>query len=357
MKKFWNLVTNDSGESELTIEGPIAQEESWWYDTVTPKAFKAELKKVENNRLTVTINSGGGDVFAANAIYLALKEHKAEVTAKIAFAASAATIIAMGASKIKIPASAYFMIHNPWSGVWGDANEMRKMADTLDVIKDGIMNAYIEKTGKNKEELSVLMDNETWLTGEKAVESGFCDELMFDPNPPQAAMNGKFMIVNSVSHDMSHFKNLPAPSAQVIQAPNNVAPPIVATENPQTKGEPEEMKIENAAELMAQNKAVYDEVHNSAVTAERARIKAIDEIADSVDSELVVKAKAEGWSADQLALNAVKEGKFKNLQHVENLKKDAQNANKVEGDDAEVIEDEDAGVLAMVENMAKKYVR
>lgn len=351
-KKFWNLITNDLGEVELTIEGTIAQEESWWSDTITPKLFRAELEKVSDKPISLVINSGGGDVFAANAIYLAIKEHKGEVTAKIAFAASAATIIAMAADKIKIPASSYFMIHNPWSFAWGDANEMRKMADTLDTIKDGIMNAYIEKTGKSKDELSALMDAETWYTGDKAVENGFCDEVMFDPAPVQNAMNGSFMIVNSVSHDLSKFKNLP----KAAEPPKNVTPPPAVTENNHTKGDPE-MKIENAADLMAQNKAVYDEVHNSAVTAERNRIKAIDDIANSVDSELVAKAKAEGWTADQLALNAIKEGKFKNLQHVENLKKDAEGANKVEGDDAEVIEDEDAGVLNFVAQTTQKYVR
>jgi hypothetical protein len=232
------------------------------------------------------------------------------------------------------------------------------MAETLDVIKDGIMNAYVEKTGKNKDELAKLMDEETWYTGEKAVENGFADRTYGGNEMP--VMNSMNMIVNSISHDLSKFKNLPK-----VQQPTNQPPEKTAIENnkPSEKGD-HEMEIKNAADLKASNSAIYDEILNQGKqegqNAEKSRQAAIDEIANNIDGDFVAKAKAEGWTAEQLALNAMKEGKFKNQMVVKNLEDDAQTANKVDGDapaDQDQDKDKEGLMLNSIADIAAKTLK
>ena len=122
--RFWDFVARNSeadAPAELILYGDISSGNSWYDDEITPKQFDEELKALGDvDEITVRINSGGGDVFAANAIYTRLKDHKAKINVKIdGWAASAATIIAMAGDTIQIPASGVFMIHNPKMGVLG----------------------------------------------------------------------------------------------------------------------------------------------------------------------------------------------------------------------------------------------
>lgn len=172
MKKFWNITNN-----ELRLDGTIA-EESWWGDEVTPKAFREELKTVKGD-ITVYINSPGGDVFAGSQIYTALKEHKGKVTVKIdGLAASAASVIAMAGDTVVMAPTAYMMIHNPLTCVFGNKEDLKKASKVLDEVKEGLLNAYEDKTGLAREKISALMDAETWMSARSALELGFCDEVL-----------------------------------------------------------------------------------------------------------------------------------------------------------------------------------
>lgn len=155
-KRFWSFrnSTETGGDAELVLYGSISST-SWWGDDVTPKQFSDDLKALGDiQALTVRINSGGGDVFAAFAIYnrlLDLRKKGVKVSAVVdGWAASAATVICMGAEKISIPAAAMFMIHDPAVGSFGyyKAEELEKMADELKTIKQAIVAAYAGKTGK-----------------------------------------------------------------------------------------------------------------------------------------------------------------------------------------------------------------
>ena len=179
MNKFWkfkNQVSHD-GSSHLYLEGTIASE-TWWGDEVTPEAFRNELRQMKGD-LMVHINSQGGDVFAGVTIYNALKDYakgKGKVTVKVdGLAASIASVVAMAGDEIIMAPGTMMMIHNPWSMGVGSADELRKAADTLDEIKDAILPIYTERSGLSDEEVQELMDNETWMTAEKAVELGFAD--------------------------------------------------------------------------------------------------------------------------------------------------------------------------------------
>ena len=179
--RFWNLIPDDEtpGDGVLDIEGPIS-EDDWWGDGCSSREFRKALAGVGN--VTVHINSPGGDVMAGAEIYSARREHsmngKGKVTVIVtALAASAASVVAMAGDEILISPVAYMMIHNPWSMAVGDAREMRKTAKVLDEISEGLITAYQQRTGKGRDELKKMLENETWMSATRCVEEGFADDI------------------------------------------------------------------------------------------------------------------------------------------------------------------------------------
>ena len=184
MEKFWKFVQNrapdmsqETGERTLFLNGTIA-EESWFDDEVTPQLFKDELNSGDGD-ITVWINSPGGDCVAAAQIYNMLMDYKGNVTVKIdGIAASAASVIAMAGTKVLVSPVSMLMIHNPATVAFGDTAEMQKAIAMLDEVKESIINAYEIKTGMSRAKISRLMDAETWMDANSAVEMGFADEIM-----------------------------------------------------------------------------------------------------------------------------------------------------------------------------------
>jgi len=231
VRQFWNLVTKDTNtgtEAVLTLEGEIASEESWWYDTVTPQAFRAELARCKGP-LTVWINSPGGDPFAASAIYTALIEYKSKgrVTGKISgIAASAASVIAMAADDLLMSPTAYLMVHNPWTIAMGDSRELAKVAGVLDEIRDGMINAYMAKTGYSKAEIIAFLDDETYMNSTSAMDNKFCDGILYadqaakdaGAKPPKAMFGRNQFYAMAVKAVQDHPKDPPA-------APDDKIPP------------------------------------------------------------------------------------------------------------------------------------
>ena len=182
-----NQIPSKDGPSERTLylDGAIA-EESWFDDDVTPKLFKDELN-LGSGDITVWINSPGGDCVAAAQIYNMLKDYPGRVTVKIdGIAASAASVIAMAGDKTYVSPVSMLMIHNPSTIAIGDHAEMQKAIEMLDEVKKSIINAYVLKTGLSRARLSHLMDAETWMNANTAVELGFADGLITrDAFPPE----------------------------------------------------------------------------------------------------------------------------------------------------------------------------
>jgi len=179
LKKFWQWVRDETTESRtLYLNGPIA-EETWWGDEQTPAAFKKELLS-GSGPVTVWINSPGGDVFAAAQIYNMLMEYAGAVIVKIdGIAASAASVIAMAGGEVHMSPVSMLMIHNPSTIAWGDSEEMLRAKALLDEVKESIINSYELKTGLSRAKLSHLMDNETWMNANKAVDLGFADKILY----------------------------------------------------------------------------------------------------------------------------------------------------------------------------------
>ena len=191
-------------ERTLFLNGTIA-EESWFDDDVTPQIFKDELNSGTGD-ITVWINSPGGDCVAAAQIYNMLMDYKGSVTVKIdGIAASAASVIAMAGTKVLVSPVSMLMIHNPMTVAFGNSAEMQKAIDMLASVKDSILNAYEIKTGLSRTKLSHLMDAETWMDANKAIELGFADEIMQRsaitdevPVPQVSMMFSRTEVVNSL---------------------------------------------------------------------------------------------------------------------------------------------------------------
>lgn len=331
--KFWNFIPAAGNKPpELLLYGAISSQQSWWEDRVTPGKFNEELAALGDvSEIIVRINSGGGDVFAANAIFTRLKDCSAKITVKIdGWAASAATIIAMAGDTIKIAKNGVFMIHDPAMTVWDTftAEDFEKMAEELKVIKQSIVNTYAMKSGRDTQDIEQLMSVETWWTGEDAVSNGFCDEIMFD-DVSTAVENSSHVVVNSVSLDVSSYKTLPR---SLFNSPKN---PGCFTNTSAAKTQKKEEQnmatnesITTVEALTAEYPDLVAKIVSNAKEEERARIKDIKETALNGFEDIVEDAMFEHpVSAAEVALKIVNEQKKQGGTYLANRDADVTDSN------------------------------
>lgn len=205
--RFWQIKNQVNGSGEILLYGPIASSRSWFNDTVTPQEFVRDLESLNGKDVTVRINSGGGDVFAAHAIHNQLVAYKGRVTVIIdGLAASAATIVAMAGQKIIMPSNSMMMIHNPAIGMddYYTAEDLQKYVDALTAIKGSIVAAYKKRCKLSSEELEILMDAETWMGAQECLDKGFADEIN---GSIETVLNGNTLIINSAKYDLTAYKN------------------------------------------------------------------------------------------------------------------------------------------------------
>ena len=176
MKRFWNW-SGPQNQRVLTISGTIA-EDSWVDDEVTPQVFQDELSQGKGP-IDLWLNSPGGDCVAASRIYTMLMNYPDDVNVKIdGIAASAASVIAMAGTKVSMAPTAMIMIHNPLTIVGGQKEDLDQAVQMLTETKESIINAYELKTNLPREKISSMMDDETWMNVNKAIELGFADNML-----------------------------------------------------------------------------------------------------------------------------------------------------------------------------------
>lgn len=172
-----SVVFANSDTATITMYDPIGSD--GWSDGVTAKRIAAALRSIGPKDVTVSINSPGGDFFEGIAIYNLLREHPHKITVKVVgLAASAASIIAMAGDEIQVAKTGFLMIHNAWVYAIGNRHDLREAADTLDEF-DGVMaQLYADATGISLKDAAKLMDEETWMGGQAAVDAGFATSLL-----------------------------------------------------------------------------------------------------------------------------------------------------------------------------------
>ena len=230
MKRLWELKqAADTGVLELYIYGDVQGDGyDWWTDQTiesetSANHFREELAKYPNvTQINVYINSYGGSVFEGTAIYNQLRRHPAHKTVYIdGFACSVASVIAMAGDEVVMPRNAMMMIHNAYMYTCGNAAELRKSADDLDVINRGNRQAYLQKAGEKlgEEELVAMLDAETWLTAEDCLRLGLADRYAEkDADMSQVAQVLQHAKLN-LEQRISIQKSLAAQLREMVQAP------------------------------------------------------------------------------------------------------------------------------------------
>lgn len=340
-RKFWQFRNSAEGDSaELLFYGPIA-EESWWGDEVTPRQFADDLKALGNvGSIRVRMHSPGGDVFAAHAIHSQLKAHPAKVTVYIdGLAASAASVVAMAGDTVIMPRNAMMMIHNPWTITWGDARDLRSMADVLDKVRDSIIAAYEAKTGLDRNRLIGLLNSETWMTAAEAKDLGFADEID-EPINVSASIRGGAYIVNGVGFDLAKFKTIPASflagkevienMAKVKAQEEEILETPEAGEAEETPEAPEaeidaqaqaEEPVEGEAEESSEQEAAADPIAQ-AKAEERARIQALQALARPGAEQIIADAIESGADPRDVALAICQSDSVRNAERMDARRRD-----------------------------------
>lgn len=311
MGRFWEIKNDAGADTELLLYGAIS-DRSWSSDDVTPRLFAEDLHALGGKSLTVRINSPGGDVFAAQSIYNQLRTYGGRVTVRIdGLAASAATIVACAGDTVIMPMNALYMIHNPATVTVGDAAEMRTAADVLDTVRETIVNVYQKRTSDHltAEELTAMMDDETWMTAQEALSYGFVDQIDEQSTVTNCVKDGH-LIVNSVSCDLGKFRH----ADKVRELLNRKDSVIPMGEN--TGGNDLLNKIKDllggTAKEQADGEPAPTASADDAVQAERARLLALDALDDRTNAavtKIVNLAKENGSTAADVQpyVDAVKE--------------------------------------------------
>lgn len=214
--KYFQFVKLNETVTELYIYGDIRKPsfiERWLEiddDTrVDAFNFKDALNQVDTPNLLVRINSMGGSVSEGLAIYGLLSDFSGHLITQVdGFACSAASVIFMAGTERIMPENSLIMIHNAWTETSGDPNQLRKMADDLEMITKPSVNIYVNKTGLAEDEVKTMMDNETWMDYKLAFEKGFATSIQKEDNTQQSIKDINSYIRNLVSENFHLKKQL-----------------------------------------------------------------------------------------------------------------------------------------------------
>lgn len=313
MNKFWNLKT-DGQKSRIDLFGYVGGSKEW-NDGFNEKEFLDEFRAIpETNELEISVNSFGGSVYTALSIYALLKAHKGPIAFRIdGTAMSAATIItSVPSAKVTMPKGSMMMIHKVSSIAMGNTDDLRKAADDMEKLEENIISIYVEKTGRDADEIREKVNAETYFTAEEAVEFGLADEID-DTLEVENRLCGDVVMCNGLQFDAKHFAHIPEDflKAEMPQASAQI-------ENPKEEKpmDFETLKAEFANEIEAIRIEAMEQARlegiEQGIAQERARIQAIEEIAVVGHEDLVNAAKFDtGVTAEALAVAILKAEKVK----------------------------------------------
>lgn len=316
--KFWNMASVSDDEGEITLYGDVMSQQpvDWWTGEpepglyITPEGFMEDLAAVKDkSKITVKLNSCGGDLYTGIAIHNALKALPGEVNVVVeGIAASAASVIMCAGDTVTVYPGSLIMIHGVSVMLWDYLNiqDMKQLMKGMDASERAVAEIYNAKTGIEVDTLRSMMTKETWLTGREAQEKGFADALKEDENGPNMSMSSdkKVLFVNGVHHNIEGLHNVPGtipvaahatpPAAQKMAKPGvNKRPTAKAAKteggnNPMTIDELRATHPELVTQIEQEARAAEQTASAEAVAAERQRINEIDSIAASIPDQALV---------------------------------------------------------------------
>lgn len=207
MKKYFQLTTSEDGTTaDLDIYGDISS--CWWDDdAMSASKLSKQLDELGDvSQINVHINSYGGEVAEGLAIYSALRRHKARVrTTCDGFACSIASVIFMAGDERLMSDASLLMIHNAWTSAWGvNAADLRKLADDMDSITSASKSAYMARVSITEDELTELMDAETWISPADAVDMGFATAIETFESGDKASQGARDALMALVMASVEH---------------------------------------------------------------------------------------------------------------------------------------------------------
>lgn len=329
--------------AKIDIRGAIVPDgEQWIYDwygipAVSPKRIMQQIERATANHdkeLIVNINSPGGSVYAASEIYAHIKKFPGDSVSEITgVCASAASIIMTGTKRTVIAPVGTVMIHNASVVAQGDYRDMEAMKQLLIQTNQAIMQTYIAKTGKSEEELTEMMNAETWMNAKQALEHGFVDEIMFESDIPITASNADVNANGLLPQEViDKMRNLLASDPNIlVKNSASTGVPIEPEQEPEAEGDTEIMDLK---ELNAKHPDLVEQIKNEAgkeaISAERKRVQAIDDITPPGMEKLANKAKFEtGVTAEQFAVEVLKAQKDQTQTQIQNRMTDAEPLNQI----------------------------
>ena len=286
---MWKVTNQSESSAEILLYDEIANfyDEDWGF--ISAKALINKVKAFGNiKNITLRINSVGGDLGEALAMYNYFRMMPADITVLIdGLAASAATLVAMAGNKIIMPSNALMMIHNPSGRVWGEAEDMRDTAEILDKYRDILVNAYAIKTGQPKDKLITMMDAETWMTATEAYDLKFCDEVSEAVEITAKAVKGGKIFMNGFG--FARIDEFLSTKLPINYVQNKTSP----KPKDELKEDKTEMEIKNAAELEQAYPELVADIRNTAINTERERLRTLDSLNAPGRDEIIAKAKYE----------------------------------------------------------------
>ncbi|MEE0433904.1 MAG: Clp protease ClpP [Peptococcaceae bacterium] len=328
MNKAYDIKMIGANDAELDLYGEVVSDRpmDWYTGEPTEEAYivaselLADLDTLKTkDNITLHINSVGGDLYAGLAIYNRLKSLPANITTiNDGLAASAASLIFQAGDTRKVNAGSNLMVHQAMGFLFGyyQLNDLNQVSKQLRAANKTAVNVYAEASGRDADEIKRMVDAETWLTGQEAVEAGLADEVIGDEDISMSLTNdGKHIIVNGVQLSTKGMHNIPAglPIMPANSIRSNVAP---ATDDKQSNERDDQMDIKNLndlkeayPDLMEQARAeAFDAGRTQGAADERARIQSIESIQSAVaDKTMLDDAKfgEHPLTAEQLALKAM----------------------------------------------------
>ena len=346
-RECYAMAVKEGNSAEITMYGQIVERRptDWWTGKplegsfIVKSEFLKDLEAIEGVRkLTIRLDSLGGDAYASLLIHNRLRELKAKKTIQVdGVAMSGGSIIMCAGDTVRVNPGSLIMVHKCLAGLCGWYNE-----DDLDQIRQSniasdkaLASVYARKTGKDDATIIELMKNQTYLTGKEAVEQGFADELLEREDAPQIAASADHTTLFVNGRALATM-GCPLPDViPVMQQKHDE--PAPETETPPQSGKGEGIMAKNLVELKAENPELAESIMaeartaasaeiSAAAAAERQRLRDIDSIASIYSDELVNEAKygEKACSAQELAFRAAQETAKRGKDALKDMEKDAE---------------------------------
>lgn len=357
------MLTDRDDTAELMLYGEIISDmpEDWKWSKEDKSAadLDKDIKKIRESgakNLNIRINSPGGvcsEAIAMRSIICNAGFEKITIRIEGMCASAATDIATIPGADVEITPGSEYMIHNPWTFAWGNANEMERTIEHLRQLEKTSRQMYAQRSGQSDEQIKEWMDAETWFSAEDAVKYGFCDRVTEEAAAPAAASANMMRVMRGM------YNRIPDAVQEIPDEDVRNEAPVAgdSSENNPTEDTDMDIKDLSMEALASENPGLLEQIRQEAVTAERQRLEDIDALTMQGYEEMAAKAKAEGTSAMDFQKAVVAAQKQKGADFIANRKAETAPVQEVAAAAAEDGNSEEDEINAFAESMKELYAK